>query len=259
MEMKRTGVWDEDFGRVPTGQVLPLEQVGRVEGCGAAGALARGGGRQPRVPAAVHRQPRREVVARRDRGLRERDRAVPQPVAVPARARPRPTTSSRPASGRCSASSWQRPRLRRARAAGGLRVLPGQRRRRRADRLGVRGRDAELCRYRFPRQRQDPFLCISDFSAPGTVAPARSTAAFHIVTMGGAVSEETARLFADNRFLGYLLLHGLGVEMAEALAEYWHHRIRTEWVSWTRTVPPWAGCSASSTAAAATRGAIPPA
>ena len=91
-------------------------------------------------------------------------------------------------------------------------------------------RDAELGRYRFPRQRQEPFLCISDFFRPWDGGAGEvDFAAFHIVTMGGAVSEETARLFADNRYQEYLLLHGLGVEMAEALAEYWHHRIRTEW------------------------------
>jgi 5-methyltetrahydrofolate--homocysteine methyltransferase len=91
-------------------------------------------------------------------------------------------------------------------------------------------RDTELCRYRFPRQRQDPFLCISDFFRPWDGGAGEvDFAAFHIVTMGGAVSEETARLFAENRYQEYLLLHGLGVEMAEALAEFWHHRIRTEW------------------------------
>src|SRR3546814_16683184 len=47
--------------------------------------------------------------------------------------------------------------------------------------------------------------------------------------MGPAVSEATAKLFADDRYQEYLLLHGLGVEMAEALAELWHKRIRTEW------------------------------
>ena len=47
--------------------------------------------------------------------------------------------------------------------------------------------------------------------------------------MGPAVSERTAKLFADDRYQEYLLLHGLGVEMAEALAEYWHRRIREEW------------------------------
>ena len=46
--------------------------------------------------------------------------------------------------------------------------------------------------------------------------------------MGSRVSEETARLFADDEYQQYLYLHGLGVEMAEALAEYWHRRIREE-------------------------------
>jgi len=46
--------------------------------------------------------------------------------------------------------------------------------------------------------------------------------------MGSRVSEEAARLFAANEYQQYLFLHGLGVEMAEALAEYWHRRIREE-------------------------------
>ena len=47
--------------------------------------------------------------------------------------------------------------------------------------------------------------------------------------MGRRVSEEAARLFAENRYNDYLHLHGLGVEMTEALAEYWHQRIREDW------------------------------
>ena len=47
--------------------------------------------------------------------------------------------------------------------------------------------------------------------------------------MGGAVSEATALLFDEHRYQEYLLVHGLGVEMAEALAELWHRRIREEW------------------------------
>jgi 5-methyltetrahydrofolate--homocysteine methyltransferase len=47
--------------------------------------------------------------------------------------------------------------------------------------------------------------------------------------MGARVSELTAELFAENRYQEYLMLHGIGVEMAEALAEYWHRRIREEW------------------------------
>jgi 5-methyltetrahydrofolate--homocysteine methyltransferase len=49
-----------------------------------------------------------------------------------------------------------------------------------------------------------------------------------VVTMGSKVSERAAELFAEDRYQEYLFLHGLGVEMAEALAEYWHHRIRQE-------------------------------
>jgi len=49
-----------------------------------------------------------------------------------------------------------------------------------------------------------------------------------LVTMGNRVSAETARL-KEREYVRYLHLHGLGVEMAEALAEYWHHRIREEW------------------------------
>jgi 5-methyltetrahydrofolate--homocysteine methyltransferase len=46
--------------------------------------------------------------------------------------------------------------------------------------------------------------------------------------MGPRLTEEAARLKADDQYQNYLYLHGLGVEMAEALAEYWHRRIREE-------------------------------
>jgi 5-methyltetrahydrofolate--homocysteine methyltransferase len=89
-------------------------------------------------------------------------------------------------------------------------------------------RTAEWMRLRYPRQTASPYLCIADFFRPlesGDI----DYAAFHIVTMGARVSEITAELFAANKYQDYLLLHGLGVEMAEALAEYWHRRIREEW------------------------------
>jgi 5-methyltetrahydrofolate--homocysteine methyltransferase len=89
-------------------------------------------------------------------------------------------------------------------------------------------RRSELTRFNFPRQRKEPWLCIADFFR-STSSGDRDYAAFHLVTMGSAVSQETARLFAENRYTEYLHLHGLGVEMAEALAEYWHRRIREEW------------------------------
>jgi 5-methyltetrahydrofolate--homocysteine methyltransferase len=89
-------------------------------------------------------------------------------------------------------------------------------------------RQAEWLRFAFPRQRKAPWLCIADFFRPVSSGEA-DWAAFQIVTMGEAVSETTARLFAEDQYQAYLLLHGLGVEMAEALAELWHRRIREEW------------------------------
>jgi 5-methyltetrahydrofolate--homocysteine methyltransferase len=89
-------------------------------------------------------------------------------------------------------------------------------------------RTSELARFSYPRQSKAPYYCIADFYRPAS-GDEVDYAAFHIVTMGPAVSEATAKLFADDKYQEYLLLHGLGVEMAEALAELWHKRIRTEW------------------------------
>jgi 5-methyltetrahydrofolate--homocysteine methyltransferase len=89
-------------------------------------------------------------------------------------------------------------------------------------------RAAERTRFSFPRQTEEPFLCIADFYRPATSAEV-DYAAFHIVTMGGRVSEVTTELFAEDEYHDYLHTHGLGVEMAEALAELWHKRIRDEW------------------------------
>ncbi|CAN5220464.1 methionine synthase [soil metagenome] len=101
-------------------------------------------------------------------------------------------------------------------------------------------RTAEWMRFSFPRQTKAPFLCIADFFRPATSGEA-DYAAFHIVTMGAEVSELTARLFADDRYQEYLLVHGLGVEMAEALAEHWHRRIREEWAFADEDAPSVAG------------------
>ena len=89
-------------------------------------------------------------------------------------------------------------------------------------------RSSERMRFSYPRQNEAPFLCIADFFRPiesGEV----DYAAFHIVTMGARVSDAAAELFTKNEYQKYLVVHGIGVEMAEALAEFWHHRIRSEW------------------------------
>jgi 5-methyltetrahydrofolate--homocysteine methyltransferase len=88
-------------------------------------------------------------------------------------------------------------------------------------------RTKERMRYTFPRQVEDPYLCIADFFR-SVDSGDEDWASFQVVTMGSRVSEEAARLFADDRYQAYVYLHGLGVEMAEALAEYWHRRIREE-------------------------------
>jgi 5-methyltetrahydrofolate--homocysteine methyltransferase len=89
-------------------------------------------------------------------------------------------------------------------------------------------RTQEWLRFTFPRQRKAPFHCISDFFR-AVDAGEPDYAAFHVVTMGPVASAREKELFAANKYQDYLFLHGLSVEMAEALAELWHKRIRTEW------------------------------
>jgi 5-methyltetrahydrofolate--homocysteine methyltransferase len=89
-------------------------------------------------------------------------------------------------------------------------------------------RRSERCRFNFPRQRKDRFLCISDFFRPADSGEA-DYAGFHVVTVGSEATAREQELFAENRYQEYLLCHGLSVEMTEALAELWHRRIREEW------------------------------
>jgi len=90
-------------------------------------------------------------------------------------------------------------------------------------------RREEQVRFRFPRQVKDErHLCISDFFRPLDSGEA-DYVAFHVVTMGPAATEYERKLFADDQYQDYLYFHGLAVEMAEALAEFWHRRIREEW------------------------------
>jgi 5-methyltetrahydrofolate--homocysteine methyltransferase len=88
-------------------------------------------------------------------------------------------------------------------------------------------RSSEAARFVFPRQPVAPYLCIADFFRSVDGAD-QDYASFMLVTMGSRVSERCQELFSQNRYSDYLMLHGLGVEMAEALAELWHRRIREE-------------------------------
>jgi 5-methyltetrahydrofolate--homocysteine methyltransferase len=86
----------------------------------------------------------------------------------------------------------------------------------------------ERLRFRFPRQRKDRRLCIADFFR-SVESGEPDYAAFHVVTMGERATLRERELFEANRYQDYLLLHGLSVEMTEALAELWHRRIREDW------------------------------
>jgi 5-methyltetrahydrofolate--homocysteine methyltransferase len=235
MAMKSSGDWDDEFGRVPTGRVLPARRD-------------RGGDTDVELPA------------------RSPEVATDNPVFVP------PFVGSQLVKGlsldeiatyanetALFRNQWQyrpehgesddefkarirpifRQQLADAKATGVLvpQVVYGY--------FPVNGdgqdlvvwadedRREERARFRFPRQHQEPYLCIADFFRPlDDGAGGRGEvdyAAFHIVTMGAEVSRATARLFEENHYQEYLQLHGLGVEMAEALAELWHARIRSEW------------------------------
>jgi 5-methyltetrahydrofolate--homocysteine methyltransferase len=85
----------------------------------------------------------------------------------------------------------------------------------------------ERTRFSFPRQSRDRRLCLSDFFAAKDSGKT-DVVSFHVVTMGSVISEAAAELFAANNYREYLELHGLSVQLTEALAEHWHARIREE-------------------------------
>jgi len=82
-------------------------------------------------------------------------------------------------------------------------------------------------RFTFPRQRHDRHLCLADFFRSRSSGET-DVVGFQLVTVGAKISEATAELFAKNAYRDYLELHGLSVQLAEALAEYWHGRVRDE-------------------------------
>ena len=87
----------------------------------------------------------------------------------------------------------------------------------------------ERLRFTFPRQTSGRRLCLSDFYLPETCGPEkRDVAGFSLVTVGDQVSLHERDLFKRGEFQDYLFTHGLGVETAEALAEYWHRQMRLE-------------------------------
>jgi 5-methyltetrahydrofolate--homocysteine methyltransferase len=89
----------------------------------------------------------------------------------------------------------------------------------------------ERYRFTFPRQQRGRFLCIADFIRSRELAVQRDQVdvlPFQLVTMGQPIADFANELFASDSYRDYLEVHGLGVQLTEALAEYWHRRIREE-------------------------------
>ncbi|MFD3439220.1 MULTISPECIES: methionine synthase [unclassified Streptomyces] len=86
---------------------------------------------------------------------------------------------------------------------------------------------SERTRFSFPRQRRGRRLCLADFFRPEESGE-RDVVGLQVVTVGSKIGEATAELFGSDSYRDYLELHGLSVQLAEALAEYWHARVRSE-------------------------------
>ncbi|MFJ7198414.1 MULTISPECIES: methionine synthase [unclassified Streptomyces] len=86
---------------------------------------------------------------------------------------------------------------------------------------------SERTRFTFPRQRRGRRLCLADFFRPEESGE-KDVIGLQVVTVGSKIGGETAKLFEANSYRDYLELHGLSVQLAEALAEYWHARVRSE-------------------------------
>ncbi len=85
----------------------------------------------------------------------------------------------------------------------------------------------EICRFALPRQPKEDGECIADFFRD-VDDNTRDVIGLQVVTVGQKASDVARVWFEDNRYQDYLYLHGLSVEMAEAMAEYTHKRIRAE-------------------------------
>jgi 5-methyltetrahydrofolate--homocysteine methyltransferase len=85
----------------------------------------------------------------------------------------------------------------------------------------------ELVRIALPRQTIDNRRCLADYFS--SVESGRmDVVAFHVVTAGAKASQMCQELFKADDYSDYLHFYGLSVETAEAMAEFWHHRIRKE-------------------------------
>ncbi|MDB5309392.1 MAG: metH [Gemmataceae bacterium] len=99
------------------------------------------------------------------------------------------------------------------------------------DRLTIYHDDGRTPRtaFAFPRQDHGDYLCLSDYVEPARDGKAVDYVAFMAVTMGREVTKVAHEWYTAGKYQDYMFLHGLGVESAEALAEFFHRQIRLEW------------------------------
>ncbi len=88
----------------------------------------------------------------------------------------------------------------------------------------------EVTRFTFPRQRRGKKLCLADFFRDKEEAAelGPDVLGMQLVTMGPDVARAANKLFEANSYRDYMELHGLSVQLTEALAEFWHHRTRVD-------------------------------
>ncbi len=86
----------------------------------------------------------------------------------------------------------------------------------------------ERLRFHFPRQPAKKRWCLADFFHP-VDSGKMDVVAMQCVTAGPQITPYEKQLFEQGDFTEYLYMHGIGVQIAEALAEMWHKRVRQEW------------------------------
>jgi len=87
--------------------------------------------------------------------------------------------------------------------------------------------DEVLTRFSFPRQPYDEHLALSDYFAP-VESGQMDVVAFQVVTVGQEASERFDKLQSAHDYTEAYFTHGLGVQTAEATANYLHEHIKRE-------------------------------
>jgi 5-methyltetrahydrofolate--homocysteine methyltransferase len=95
-------------------------------------------------------------------------------------------------------------------------------------RLFAPGARESLHTFRFKRQRQGDFLCLSDYVLPAQNGK-RDHLALFVVTAGEGVRERSEKSKNEGYYFKSHGLQALAIETAEACAEWLHRRIREDW------------------------------